>query len=640
MPSSPRGPLLAALRRFAPADPPAAPDDADADLLGRFVAGRDEPAFAALVRRHGPMVLGVCRRRLGVTADADDAFQVVFHVLARDAAKVVARESLAGWLYRVAYLVALKWSGKMHRRPTSELTPDAAADRGPGPESAAAGAELQAIVGEELNALPDKLRAVVVLCGLEERTNAEAAKLLGCPTGTVDSRLAAARAKLRVRLARRGVVAPAAAAGLFVEPLASANAVPESLLSQTVRAAAEYAAAGAGVDPISSFADGVSPTMSTLKFKLLLAAGMSAAVLGTAGYGLFAAGADDAPTPAAGLKAVAVAPAPVADKPKDPPEAKKPPKSPPKTEAGVRDALDQPVGDFDPEGLTFKALLDALHEKYGVTARIDKSAFRRLTAPEQDDGGQAISEVYERKVRVPITRGMTVGDLLTDALADLPMKSAYRIRGGQVSIVPAYLPPVAPGVLTLDGASLPTIDGTRLSEQLHGEPVSFVADGKTLADAVRDLRKLTGANIVIDARVRDKAKVVVDGAFNDTRLLTVLQVLGDMADLKPVTLNNVFYLTDAKNAEKLQKQVNRELAGPVPAGPGTLPDPVAGLTDAEKSRVFVDQLRGIIQPPAPQPPAPQPPAPQPPPPAADPAALKDAVREALKDLLAPKPAQP
>ena len=113
--------LLSAVRRLAP---PA--DGSDADLLGRFVAGRDQAAFEALVRRHGPMVHAACRRELGPGPDADDAFQVAFLVLARDARRVRTPAALPGWLHRVARLSARKLRGR--RRITVEVRPDDAAE--------------------------------------------------------------------------------------------------------------------------------------------------------------------------------------------------------------------------------------------------------------------------------------------------------------------------------------------------------------------------------------------------------------------------------------------------------------------------------------------------------------------------------
>ena len=127
-------------RRLPPPDAAA-----DAALLTRFVHTHDEPAFAEIVRRHGAMVLGVCRRRLGNGPDADDAYQVTFLALARDARKIAARESLAGWLYRVAHLTALKLAGRVHRHRPDALTTDPAAPMTREPD-----ADLKAVLDEEL----------------------------------------------------------------------------------------------------------------------------------------------------------------------------------------------------------------------------------------------------------------------------------------------------------------------------------------------------------------------------------------------------------------------------------------------------------------------------------------------------------
>src|SRR5947209_6389838 len=115
--SEPPNRLIQALRRLGGEPTPTADD---AELLGRFVAGRDEAAFTELLRRHGPMVLGTCRRHLGA-ADAEDAFQAVFLALARDAARIVRRQALAGWLFRVATLVSRKLMAQNMRRQTRPL---------------------------------------------------------------------------------------------------------------------------------------------------------------------------------------------------------------------------------------------------------------------------------------------------------------------------------------------------------------------------------------------------------------------------------------------------------------------------------------------------------------------------------------
>src|SRR5262249_44362730 len=173
----------------------------DAQLLEHFVRRRDEAAFAAILRRHGPMVLSVCRRVLGHDADAEDAFQATFLVLVRQASSVIRRNSLASWLYGVAHNTALKAKAMNSKRRIKER--EAARLRS---EPVAAGPDgLEALLDGELSRLPEHYRQAVVLCDLEGRTVGDAARQLGCPQGTVASRLARGRALLARRLARLGV---------------------------------------------------------------------------------------------------------------------------------------------------------------------------------------------------------------------------------------------------------------------------------------------------------------------------------------------------------------------------------------------------------------------------------------------------
>jgi RNA polymerase sigma factor (sigma-70 family) len=215
------------LRKLAGTGPAA--NQVDRDLLERFATGREETAFEALVQRHGPMVLGVCRRVLRDAHDAEDAFQATFLVLIRKAASLDQRGSVAGWLYTVAYRLALKAKANAwhHRMREGQL------DALPAPEAPADSIwwELRPILDEELHRLPEKFRVPVVLCYLEGKTTAEAAHQLGCPPGTVSSRLARARDRLRARLARRGL---ALSSGLFVTALTrqGASAAPPSTLVQ------------------------------------------------------------------------------------------------------------------------------------------------------------------------------------------------------------------------------------------------------------------------------------------------------------------------------------------------------------------------------------------------------------------------
>jgi RNA polymerase sigma factor (sigma-70 family) len=176
----------------------------DRRLLHQFALERDEAAFAALVRRHGPMVFSVCRRHLGNLHDAEDAFQATFLILSRKAATLRQPDLLANWLYGVAYRVATKARGRAEQRQAREKqlgTRSRADSYGDSP-----GWELRAVLDEELQRLPDKYRAPLVLCYLEGKTNAEAAHELGWPAGSMSSRLARGRALLRERLTHLGLV--------------------------------------------------------------------------------------------------------------------------------------------------------------------------------------------------------------------------------------------------------------------------------------------------------------------------------------------------------------------------------------------------------------------------------------------------
>jgi RNA polymerase sigma factor (sigma-70 family) len=191
------------------ADPAGVPD---AELLARFRSRGDEAAFELLVWRHGPMVLGVCRGVLGDPHAADDAFQATFLALARKADSIGRGEAVPGWLYRVAYRTALHLRERRARQSARERPGQfpRLADPAPPPDEAAALRELRPLLQQEVERLPDKYRAVVVLCCLEGRTNEEAAGQLGCPKGTVLSRLARARERLRRRLSARGMALAAA----------------------------------------------------------------------------------------------------------------------------------------------------------------------------------------------------------------------------------------------------------------------------------------------------------------------------------------------------------------------------------------------------------------------------------------------
>jgi RNA polymerase sigma factor (sigma-70 family) len=183
----------------------------DAELLARFVSRQEAAAFEELVRRHGPMVMRVCQRVLAHTQDAEDAFQAAFIVLARKASGIAKQGSVGSWLYGVAYRVALqiKENTSKHRLPAQGIDGRTIPDARQTP--AAVDGETRAILDQELNRLPEKYRAPLVLCYLEGKTTDEAARELGCPTGTVAGRLPRARDLLRDRLTRRGMAVSGAA---------------------------------------------------------------------------------------------------------------------------------------------------------------------------------------------------------------------------------------------------------------------------------------------------------------------------------------------------------------------------------------------------------------------------------------------
>lgn len=210
------------------------------------------------------MVHATCRRTLGHGADADDAFQATFLVLARDAARVGNGNALPGWLHRVAVRVAGKSRGTTIRRraePLPEWLPDS---RSPDPVQLVNGQETLHVVDEELARLPDRFRSVVVLCCLEGRTSGEAADALGCPRGTVDSRLATAKRLLRNRLTRRGI-APAVLAGALV----NSPAIPAALFGVTATVAVRYVTDGTGSGPAFFLANGVSPMSNVFRLRLV-----------------------------------------------------------------------------------------------------------------------------------------------------------------------------------------------------------------------------------------------------------------------------------------------------------------------------------------------------------------------------------
>src|SRR5579864_2067911 len=242
----------------------------DRQLLEIFIERRDEAAFEALVRRHGPMVMGVCGRVLRNRQDAEDAFQAAFLVLVRKAAVITSRELLAGWLYGVAYNTSLRAKAAATRRRWKER--QAAAMLDTGAELSRPENDWLTLLDRELNGLPDRYRLPIVLCELQGKSHKEAARELGCPIGTLSGRLSRGRNILAKRLARYGLGLTAGAVSAALAQQEASASVPAAVVSATVKAAT----AGVISAEIAALTEGVVKAMFLAKLKV------ATVILGTA----------------------------------------------------------------------------------------------------------------------------------------------------------------------------------------------------------------------------------------------------------------------------------------------------------------------------------------------------------------------
>jgi RNA polymerase sigma factor (sigma-70 family) len=248
----------------------------DGALLDRFRSGGSEAAFEALVARHGPMVRGVCRRLLASPHDADDAFQATFLILARKAAQIRDPDRLGPWLYGVATRVAMRARARAARHRHEPL-----AEYSTGEPLSAEWSDVMPILDAELGRLSSKHRDVLVLCLLEGASAEEASHRLGCPVGTVKSRLARGRQSLRDRLVSRGI-APAVALAALSARHSLASPVPRTLSCATL----EAIAASAVAPGVLALTRGVTPSMiskSTVTAAVLVG-GIALAGLGAASW--------------------------------------------------------------------------------------------------------------------------------------------------------------------------------------------------------------------------------------------------------------------------------------------------------------------------------------------------------------------
>ncbi len=249
----------------------------EGELLERFLAHRDEAAFEEILARHAPMVLGICRRWLDDPHDVDDAFQAVFLILVRNASTLRVRSSLSSWLYGVSLRVAHRSRANSARRRACEhryaralAMPQSLETHQPDPETLL-------ILDEEIRRLPEKQQAAIVLCLVQGKTHEAAAAELGCPLGTIKSRVATCRATLASRLSRRGL---ALSVGLTTASLSDnllASSIPQELTQQTLDAAMRLGTSpsirGAAIaTSVQNLLEAISSTMQFARIKSITAA--------------------------------------------------------------------------------------------------------------------------------------------------------------------------------------------------------------------------------------------------------------------------------------------------------------------------------------------------------------------------------
>ncbi len=351
----------------------------DGPLLERYLTDRDEDAFAALVDRLGPMVLGLCRRMLRDPVDVEDAFQATFLVLVRRAPAIRDRDRVSSWLYGVAYRVASRARSRTIRRRTRESGADrldVAAD-----PVATDRDELAATLDRELSGLPERYRAPLVLCYLRGQTHEQAAAELRCPVGTVHSRMARGREILRRRLESRGFAPSAIGALLTPDPFRSLLvAVPPPMAAATVRAALAFGTSS--IVQAASAAVLARGVLTTMKFAQLQWFGVAAIVTGLSAGGVVAV--RSAPATGNGPQAPAAS-----DKPKG------------KSVAPASKA-DQDRGEFRPNFYTLDSRLKTLEGK------ID----RLISQSSKAEAPDASPESLEAQVSYRLKQYQRIADLV------------------------------------------------------------------------------------------------------------------------------------------------------------------------------------------------------------------------------------
>jgi RNA polymerase sigma factor (sigma-70 family) len=565
-------PLLEYLRRLHGGKAADAALD-DMQLLGRFLTSRDESAFTTLVQRYGAMVWSLCVRLLGQTPEAEDAFQATFLVLVRKAASLHDPQSLGPWLYGVAYRTALKLRGQRAQRAARlvPLTEQIVEER---PEPI--WSELRPILDEEINRLPTKYRLPVLLCYLQGLSSEEAAQRLGCAKGTVFSRLSRARDLLRRRLVRRGVEVSAGALAAVLAENAVLRAVPPLALREiTIRTNLLLAAGTAGHTlsaPVAALVEGVVRSMFLSKVKFIvtvvLAIGIAGAGTGFLGYR------SDAESPAPQEKKIKSPPltqVSVAVKTKARADETKP-ASAPAVEEAIQHAPDwreKMMESLNYSGIvndpraTLSDALDMLAKRYNLTFDINERAF------EMDDLKDVARTPIADPYPIPPMR-TSLSTILNKILRRVPASSGatYIIRRDHIEITT--------GAAVRSEIGIPeNEDGPVIRPVL---PLVWDTFKEVpLAQALPRLAESGDHNVVADPQAREQLQTKITAQLHNVRIETAVQVLANMAGLRVVKLDNLFYVTTPEKAKALREEqakmnacVNMggaEIKNPAPAKP-------------------------------------------------------------------------
>ena len=532
--------------------------ESDDALLNRYVQADDQAAFAGLVRKHGGMVLAACRRQLRQQSDAEDAFQIVFMVLARDAKRIRNAGTLPSWLHRVACRASRKLAMRHRTLPPLEGEPPS---RESTPLAEVQQRELAQAIDGGIDRLSSKYREVLLLCGLQGLTNTQAAERLNCPVGTIDSRLRDARRKLQTQLVKRGFLA-GAVLGLLTPTLLNANAL---LVQRTIQQAWMYhRSPGSVTIPLFTIANGVNTMTALSSLKVLTATCLAVVMCGSVGLGIYA-NADDKPAVA---------------EPEKKKEEAKPPQgkltTTPKPSLSLQELMEKTAAtrkalqekytvdknmDYD-----LGTFLNMLEKQYGIKSTVDVAAIVNYVGlpgggfdgTGSDDISQTLKTLYEKKVIIPRSRDMSVSLLLNSVLAQVNVARGltYTLSQGEVLIIPKHqmrgMPPqviaelhekYSDDVLEEYYSGDLGIERSTFAKQVLGPVVHISAEDEPLTLLLKKLQLETGANIILDRRCIELAKETVSVSFNDVRIYTVLEILSDMYGLHLEYKENVYYIT-------------------------------------------------------------------------------------------------